>query len=75
MRPIMMTALTTILGLATMAAGVGTGSDMMQGMAVVVIGGLLYGTLLDAVRSAVYLHDALNRRKYRSEGEEELDEI
>ena len=74
MRPIMMTALTTILGLATMAAGVGTGSDMMQGMAVVVIGGLLYGTLL-TLFVVPCIYDALNRRKYRSEGEEELDEI
>ena len=46
MRPIMMTALTTILGLATMAVGFGMGADMTQPMAVVVIGGLLYGTLL-----------------------------
>ena len=46
LRPINMTALTTILGLSTMAAGVGMGSDMVQPMAVVTIGGLLYGTLL-----------------------------
>ncbi|MCH1984294.1 efflux RND transporter permease subunit [Ruminococcus sp. OA3] len=74
MRPIMMTALTTILGLATMAVGVGTGSDMMQGMAVVVIGGLLYGTLL-TLFVVPCIYDALNRKKYWSEGEEELDEI
>lgn len=46
LRPIIMTALTTILGLSTMALGMGMGSDMVQPMAVVVIGGLLYGTLL-----------------------------
>lgn len=46
MRPIFMTALTTILGLLTMALGTGMGSDMVQPMAVVTIGGLLYGTLL-----------------------------
>ena len=45
-RPIFMTALTTILGLSTMAVGVGMGSDMSQPMAVVTIGGLIYGTLL-----------------------------
>lgn len=49
LRPIIMTALTTILGLCTMAAGVGMGSDMVQPMAIVVIGGLLYGTLLTLV--------------------------
>lgn len=46
LRPIVMTALTTILGLSTMAIGVGMGADMVQPMAIVTIGGLLYGTLL-----------------------------
>ena len=45
-RPILMTALTTILGLSTMALGVGMGSDMVQPMAIVTIGGLVYGTIL-----------------------------
>lgn len=48
-RPIVMTALTTILGLFTMAAGVGMGSDMVQPMAVVTIGGLVYGTILTLI--------------------------
>lgn len=46
MRPILMTALTTILGLSTLAGGVGMGADMLQPLAVVSIGGLLYATLL-----------------------------
>lgn len=46
LRPIIMTALTTILGLSTMAVGVGMGADMVQPMAIVTIGGLIYGTLL-----------------------------
>ncbi|MDD3404417.1 MAG: efflux RND transporter permease subunit [Hespellia sp.] len=46
LRPIIMTALTTILGLSTMAIGVGMGADMVQPMAIVTIGGLIYGTLL-----------------------------
>lgn len=49
LRPIIMTALTTILGLSTMAIGVGMGSDMVQPMAIVTIGGLLYGTILTLV--------------------------
>lgn len=48
-RPIFMTALTTILGLSTMAIGVGTGSEMTQPMAIVTIGGLIYGTLLTLI--------------------------
>lgn len=46
LRPIVMTALTTILGLSTMAMGLGSGADMVQPMAIVTIGGLIYGTLL-----------------------------
>ena len=46
LRPIIMTALTTVLGLVTMAMGLGMGGDMVQPMAIVTIGGLLYGTLL-----------------------------
>lgn len=46
LRPIIMTALTTILGLSTMAIGIGSGADMVQPMAVVTIGGLIYGTAL-----------------------------
>lgn len=49
LRPIIMTALTTILGLSTMAIGVGMGADMVQPMAVVTIGGLIYGTLLTLI--------------------------
>ena len=46
LRPIIMTALTTILGLSTMALGFGSGADMVQPMAIVTIGGLIYGTVL-----------------------------
>ena len=46
LRPIVMTALTTILGLTTMALGFGSGADMVQPMAIVTIGGLIYGTIL-----------------------------
>ena len=45
-RPILMTALTTILAMSTIALGVGGGAEMTQPMAVVAIGGLLYATLL-----------------------------
>lgn len=55
LRPIVMTALTTILGLSTMAMGIGMGADMAQPMALVVIGGLIYGTLLTlAVVPCIY---------------------
>ena len=46
LRPILMTAMTTILAMTTMALGIGDGAEMMQGMAIVTIGGLLYATIL-----------------------------
>ena len=45
-RPILMTAMTTIFGLATMALGLGAGGDVLQPLAIVTIGGLAYATLL-----------------------------
>lgn len=63
-RPIIMTALTTILGLSTMAAGMGMGGDMVQPMAVVTIGGLLYGTML-TLFVVPCIYDLLNRKEYK----------
>lgn len=49
LRPVLMTALTTILALSTMVFSSDMGSEMAKPMAVVTIGGLLYGTLLTLV--------------------------
>jgi len=48
-RPIMMTALTTILGLVPMSLGLGEGAELSQSMGVVVIGGLSLSTVLTLV--------------------------
>ncbi len=62
MRPILMTALTTILGLVFMALATGVGSEMMQPMAIVCIGGLTYATLMTLfVVPAMY--DILSKNK------------
>lgn len=45
-RPILMTAITTILGLSTLALGIGLGSEMLQPLAIVAVGGLAYATVL-----------------------------
>lgn len=66
LRPIVMTALTTILGLSTMALGMGMGADMVQPMAIVTIGGLLYGTLL-TLYVVPCIYDILNRKNYKKE--------
>ncbi len=70
LRPILMTALTTILGLSTMALGMGSGSDMVQPLAIVTIGGLLYATVLTLV-VVPCLYDLMNRRPLKKHGEEE----
>ncbi|WNF35074.1 efflux RND transporter permease subunit [Bacillaceae bacterium IKA-2] len=49
LRPIVMTAVTTILGLLPLAIGLGEGSEMQAPMAIAVIGGLLSATLLTLV--------------------------
>jgi HAE1 family hydrophobic/amphiphilic exporter-1 len=49
LRPIIMTTATMIFGMAPLALALGTGSEMRQSMAVVVIGGLTSSTLLTLV--------------------------
>ena len=49
LRPILMTTLTTALGLLPMAIGVGEGSEVRTPMAITVIGGLLVSTMLTLV--------------------------
>ena len=46
LRPILMTALTTIIGLSTLAFGMGVGAEILQPLAIVTIGGLTYATVL-----------------------------
>ena len=61
LRPILMTALTTILANSTMAIGVGMGAELSQGMAVVTIGGLTYATLL-TLFLVPSLYDIFNKK-------------
>ena len=62
MRPILMTALTTIIALIGTAFGVGMGSDMMQPVAVVCVGGLIYATFMTLFFVPV-MYDLFNRKK------------
>lgn len=68
LRPIIMTALTTILGLLPMALGMGMGADMVQPMAIVTVGGLVYGTVL-TLFVVPCIYDVLNRKKNMVEEE------
>ncbi|MCK5147363.1 efflux RND transporter permease subunit [bacterium] len=49
LRPILMTTLTTALGLLPMALGVGEGAEVRAPMAITVIGGLLVSTMLTLI--------------------------
>lgn len=62
LRPVLMTALTTILALSTMVFSHDMGSEMAKPMAVVTIGGLLYGTLLTLVVIPC-IYDIFSREK------------
>lgn len=62
LRPVLMTALTTILALSTMVFSNDMGSEMAKPMSIVTIGGLSYGTLLTLfVIPCIY--DIFNREK------------
>lgn len=71
LRPVLMTALTTILGLVPLAIGWGLGASLIQPVAIVSIGGLLYATFMTLfVVPAVY--DALCRRAPRQLTSEDM---
>lgn len=74
MRPILITALTTILGLSVMALGIGTGAEMMQPLAIVCIGGLVYATFMTLYIIPV-IYDAFNKKELRKVEESELETI
>ena len=57
----MMTTLTTVLGLAPMALGIGQGAEMRTPMAITVIGGLMTSTLLTLLVVPV-MYSLLDRR-------------
>ena len=72
MRPVLMTALTTILALSTMAFSEGMGADLSKPMSVVTIGGLIYGTLMTLIvvpciyDMIVWEKKPMEKRKFKS---------
>lgn len=64
MRPILMTALTTILAMSTMALSNDSTAAMGRGMAIVTIGGLAYATLMTLFIVPVF-YDIFYRRKMK----------
>ncbi len=76
MRPILMTALTTILSMCMMIFSRQAGNSMGRGMAIVVVGGLLYATLMTLFIIPV-MYDIFYRKQPHQVdvGEDDLDEI
>lgn len=72
-RPILMTALTTILAMSTMVFSRDMGAEMSRAMAIVTIGGLAYATLLTLFVVPV-LYDLLFRKKLKKVDLGEEDE-
>ncbi len=61
LRPIIMTTITTLFGFLPMALGLGDGAELRQPLAITVIGGLIFSTLLTLVVIPV-LYDVVDRR-------------
>ena len=74
LRPVLMTALTTILALSTMVFSHDMGSEMARPMAIVTIGGLLYGTLMTLIVIPC-IYDLFDRKKKSSLPEKQLEEV
>lgn len=61
-RPILMTAISTIFAMSVLALGIGEGTEMMQPMAVATIGGLFYATVTTLFVVPI-IYDMLHRNK------------
>lgn len=72
LRPILMTSLTTILGLVVTAASKNAGTALMQPIAVVCIGGLLYATLM-TLFVVPCMYESMNKKDLRRVDEKELE--
>jgi HAE1 family hydrophobic/amphiphilic exporter-1 len=66
LRPILMTTLTTVLGLIPMALGWGEGSEVRAPMAITVMGGLSFCTLLTLVLIPV-IYELVDRKVYAAD--------
>lgn len=72
LRPILMTSITTILGLIVMALGQSEATSLIQPLAVTCIGGLLYATLMTLYVVPV-MYDALSKKELYHVDEADLE--
>jgi len=77
LRPVLMTSVTTILGMMPLALGIGEGSEVWQPMGVSIIGGLTFSTLITLVIVpvvySIFGAKTLKRRKKRIIQDDEED--
>ena len=71
LRPILMTSLTTILGLIVTAVAKNAGTALIQPIALVCIGGLLYATLM-TLFVVPCMYEIMNKKELRKVNEDEL---
>ena len=74
LRPILMTSITTILGLVVMAMAKNVGTSFMQPVALVCIGGLTYATLMTLL-VVPCMYDLVERKELRSVSESDLETL
>lgn len=60
-RPILMTTLTTVIGMLPLAIGLGEGSEMLQPLAIVIVFGLSFSILVSLVLIPI-IYNAIHRR-------------
>lgn len=63
LRPILITTLTTVISMVPMSLGIGTGTEMMQGMGIIIIGGLIASTLLILILLPVFYRMVYGKEK------------
>ena len=63
LRPILITTLTTIISMVPMSLGIGTGTEMMQGMGIIIIGGLIASTILILILLPVFYRMVYGKEK------------
>jgi HAE1 family hydrophobic/amphiphilic exporter-1 len=70
LRPVLMTSLTTILGMLPLAMSKGSGSEIWSPMGIAVIGGLIFSTMVTLLLIPVVYHIMLRRSDQRKKAVE-----
>ena len=70
LRPVLMTSLTTILGMLPLAMSTGSGSEIWSPMGIAVIGGLIFSTIVTLILVPIIYHIMLRRSDQKKKGTE-----